>query len=170
MEKDDRKKQKLNPQDEGDAYVYITTDDSSQKKEESQLEEENTQKLNEPLDSERCQNSFMEYQGEEHIIKKLNRPLQPYDDVILLKNIPEANLYKGYLCVIDYIEITAKNPEDSLYHIFFSSQFDPDDKSRQSIGRFKEFKFSSSFEDSYVYGKDILRVETQDLRYRTHFE
>jgi len=173
MEKKVTKRQKLDLSNmESDGTITITTSNPSQKeeKEKGKLEEEKKQNLNEPLSSERCQDYFMNYQGKEHVLKKLNRPFQIDDEVVLLKNIPESNLYKGYLCIIDDVEITSDNPEDSRYHIHFESEFDSDDRSRQSIERFKDFDFSSSYEDTFVSGNEILRLETQDLRYRTSFE
>lgn len=43
---------------------------------------------------------FIELQGEKSINKKLNKMLNTGDEVILLKDFPEENMYKGYLCNI----------------------------------------------------------------------
>lgn len=43
---------------------------------------------------------FIEKQGKSSVSSKLNRILKIGDPVVLLKDLPDLDLYKGYLCTI----------------------------------------------------------------------
>jgi hypothetical protein len=54
---------------------------------------------------------FIENQGKSSVNTKLNRALDVNDQVVLIKDFPSKNLYKGYLCHI--ISVVGEN----LYEI-----------------------------------------------------
>ena len=130
--------------------------------------EKKTSEIN-PLEDDKYHDSYIEYQGTKHVSKKLNRPIQIGDNVILLKNYPDLNLYKGYLCVVVEISGSSKSPDEPLYLISFESDFSENDRSLNSKTLFKDFIFPSTFSEVFVEKKDIVRLETQDLRYQTYF-
>lgn len=59
--------------------------------------------------NESFQNKIINLQGEEHIQRKLNRPFGIGDKVILLKDIPENILYRGYLGTISEVFYDSKD-------------------------------------------------------------
>lgn len=69
------------------------------------------------------------------------------------------------------IEISgsSKSPDEQLYLISFESDFSENDRSLNSKTLFKDFIFPSTFSEVFVKKKDIVRLETQDLRYQTYF-
>ena len=130
--------------------------------------EEEIPKIN-PLGDDKYHDSYIDYQGTEHVSKKLDRPIQVDDNVILLKNCPDFHLYQGSLCVV--VEITGSStiPDEQLYLISFESDFSKNDKSRKSKELFNDFMFPSTTSEVHVKRNDIVRLETQDLRFQTYF-
>ena len=110
---------------------------------------------------------------EESIILKLNRPFARQEYVVLLKDYPDDNLYRGYVCVIIDIYYDWSLLEDNTahdYQVEFISDFDEKDPSI-ILARKPETNCEviSSTITALVSGRDLLRIEMQDLRYRISF-
>ena len=60
-------------------------------------------------------------------------------------------------------------PEDVWYEIEFYSKFLDSDFSQKSKERNPDFEFPTTNYTTFVAGKDIVRLETQDLYYKTLF-
>jgi len=146
------KKLKINSELETDARVNITT---SQEASYDTLVEDGF--------------FFIELQGEKSINKKLNKMLNTGDEFILLKDFPEENMYKGYLCNIISVLNADVSPEKSFYEIQFDSCFEDNDLSRKSQKRHRDFEYPSSVYVTIVSGEDIVRLIKQDLLYKTWF-
>jgi hypothetical protein len=102
----------------------------------------------------------------ESVRLKLNRPYAVEEYVVLLKDFPDEDLYRGYVCLILEISYDYSYPfEDNAahdYQVVFRSYFDEKDP---------EKLLSSKPEIlATISGRDLLRLETQDLRYRTSFQ
>jgi hypothetical protein len=98
----------------------------------------------------------------ETVILKLNRPYAIDEYVVLLKDYPSEDLYRGYVCIIvdilyDYSYPFENNVEHD-YQVVFRSNFDK-----------KDLSFSATEILVTIPGRDLLRIETQDLRYRSSF-
>lgn len=106
---------------------------------------------------------FIESQGESSVDVKLNRALDTNDRVVLIKDYPSANLYKGYCC--DIISVVDKN----LYEIEFFSTFEENDFSLKSQKRHPNFEYPCSSYTMCVSSEDIIRLVNQDLYYQTCF-
>ncbi len=113
--------------------------------------------------------AFIEQQGKESILLKLNRPKQTNDLVILITDLPDEGLYKGYLCEIMMCYGTSMDPKDGQYEIVFRSSFDDTDRSRESKERYPDFEFPMTDNTAIVSDKDVVFFETQDLYYKTSF-
>jgi len=113
---------------------------------------------------------FIELQGENSINRKLNRVFNIGDEVVLLKDIPHEHMYKGYLCTILSVLCEDSSPEESYYEILFNSAFKDNDLRRRSQKRHGDFEYPMSVYVTQVSGKDIVRLITQDLLYKTWFE
>lgn len=87
----------------------------------------------------------------------------------MLKDIPEENLYRGYLCTVSDVYYDFKNEENDSCEIQFYSTFDDDDLSRISQKKNKDFVFPTTGAMTIISKKYLVRVETQDLEYRTFF-
>jgi len=146
------KKLKINPEVESDGRITITT---------SQGAEYDTF----------IENGFflIELQGEESVDRKLNRVFYIGDQVVLLKNMPDEQIYKGSLCTIIAAFGSGESSDETSYEIQFDSNFRDDDLSRRSLKRHSNFEFPSSVYVAVVSGKDIVRLVEQDLRYKTWF-
>jgi len=112
---------------------------------------------------------FIELQGEQSVDRKLNRVFAVGDQVVLLKNMPEEQLYKGSLCTIIAIFGGEESSDEFFYEIEFDSGFKDNDLSRRSQKRYPDFEFPSSFYVTIVSGKDLVRLINQDLHYKTWF-
>lgn len=121
------------------------------------------------LDTEIYKNSFINDQGKGSVKNKLDRKLNVNDSVILLKDYSKDLIYRGYFCTIIGIFGYLENEQEFLYEIEFDSCFEENDKSRLSQEYNPSFEFPCSNYNSIVPGSDLLRVETQDLCYRTNF-
>lgn len=93
---------------------------------------------------------------------KLNRPYATNDSVVLLNDYPDEDLYRGYVCIIldilyDY-SYPFENNAAHDYEVFFKSTFDK-----------KDLLSSEPGITVTIPGRDLLRIETQDLRYRSSF-
>ena len=143
---------KLKKELQSDAKVHISKI--------SQLSEKDSNTLDAEKDMELFH--YIETQGENSIKTKIERPLRIGDSVILTKDLPEFLLYNGYVCTIIALE-------KDYYEIEFESSFKEDDSSRKSEKRNVGFEFPNSCYITFVLGEDIIRVETQDLYYRTYF-
>lgn len=164
------KKQIVTPESyESDAQVtVISTEDFSAKGEEtSDSEKLKDPILNETLNSDIFHDGFIEMQGDDSVRIKLDRPMQVSDYVVLLKDFADFNLYKGYLCQITEVVQYSKDPNQCQYHVIFDSDFADDDPSLKSSR--KDFEFIQTEEHIYLSGKDLIRLEIQDLRFRTYF-
>lgn len=168
------KKQKLD--DEGDARVdiLINGEDSTkaEKLQENPLKRDisNTEKRD-ISNTEIYHDGFIDLQGEDETTLqiKVNRLLYVHDEVVLMKNFPEKFLFKGYLCEVCDILHHSDNPSECQYEIIFDSEFDDNDKSRESQKSNPNFEFPSTGISHIVNGDDIARLHDQDLRYKTFF-
>ena len=91
------------------------------------------------------------------------------DQVALLKDFPDTDLYKGYLCTIIAVLGGGEKDDDIYYEIEFFSSFEDNDYSIKSIKRNLDFEFPSTSYTTFVKGKDFIRVVNQDLYYQTCF-
>ena len=168
------KKQKLD--DEGDARVdiLINREDSTkaEKLQENPLKRDisNTEKRD-ISNTEIYHDGFIDLQGEDETTLqiKLNRRLYVHDEVVLMKNFPEKFMFKGYFCHVSDILHHSNNPSECQYEIIFDSEFDDNDKSRESQKSNPNFEFPSTGLSHVVNGDDIARLHDQDLRYKTYF-
>ena len=91
-----------------------------------------------------------------NVNKKLNRLIQQFDLVVILKDFPNENIYRGYLCEISEVQNRHTNPDDSVYQVIFegtiANSLDLSNPNR-------------SAESAFVCGRDFVRLETEDLRY-----
>jgi len=160
------KKQKLDA--EADATVKVVFNrESSPKVEKSQENPSNTAISNKDI----YHDGFIDLQGEdkESLEIKINRPLYICDKVVLLTNFPDQFLFKGYFCEIAEVLHHSTNPSECQYQIVFESEFDNNDKSRESGRNYPNFEFPSTGISHVVSGDDIARLHDQDLRYKTYF-
>jgi len=91
------------------------------------------------------------------------------DMVVLLKDFPNDSMYSGYLCTIIAVFSKGDLDKEIYYEIEFESEFLDNDLSQKSKERNSDFEFPITHYTTYVSGKDIVRLETQDLYYRTFF-
>ena len=90
----------------------------------------------------------------------------------MLKDLPDQKLYKGYFCVITMIvgyKMDCENNPIFFYDVEFNSHLKKNDPSRQSLKRYPDFDFPTETVPGTVSDEDIIRVEFQDLEYRTYF-
>jgi len=112
---------------------------------------------------------FIEKQGKNSVDSKLNRILKVGDNVVLLKDFPDVDLYKGYLCTIIAVLGGSEKEDEIYYEIEFFSTFKDNDYSQKSLKRNLDFEFPSTSYTTFVKGKDFIRVVNQDLYYQTCF-
>lgn len=117
---------------------------------------------------------FIEKQGKSSVESKLNRILKVGDRVVLLKDFPDVNIYKGSLCTIIAVfggqEDDSYGGDDQIYYeIEFFSTFSDEDYSKKSQKRNIDFEFPSSSYTTFVKGQDFICLVTQDLHYKTCF-
>ena len=91
-----------------------------------------------------------------NVNKKLNRLIQQFDLVVILKDFPNENIYRGYLCEVSEVQNRDTNPDDSVYQVIFEGNF------ANSLDLSKP---NRSAESAFVCGRDFVRLETEDLRY-----
>ncbi len=109
----------------------------------------------------------------ESIMLKLNRPFVVRESVVLLKDYPDDHLYRGNVCVIIDIYYDWSLLEDNTahdYQVELISDFDEKDPSiilAQKPEINCEVKPSTII--ALISGRDLLRIEMQDLRYRISF-
>ncbi len=137
-------------------------------------EKPSTSKENYIKEDKRKQLLFIEAQKE-----KLIRPFAIGNYVFVLKNFPKYNIYKGYLCnileiydgslVYDSIGLKKIYHNINFYMIIFNSEFSDRDLSLISQNSNPNFKFCSTEYTMKILGRDLLRVEDQDLIHRTSF-
>ena len=108
---------------------------------------------------------YINEQGEDSIETKLNRNIKIGEVVLLIRDIPNLHLYKGYRCAISGIE----HGEEGIYDIEFYSTFKDGDPSFKSLEANPDFCFPDSSITYTVSSKDFVRLETQDFIYKTHF-
>lgn len=113
------------------------------------------------------------YRDRESIMLKLNRPFAIQEYVVLLKDYPDDDLYRGYVCVIIDIYYDWSSLEDNTahdYQVEFFSDFDEKDPSI-ILARKPEINCEviPSTIIALISGRDLLRIEMQDLRYRISF-
>ena len=112
-------------------------------------------------------------QGQDSIRKKLNRPFGIGEKVVLLKDFPNNNLYKGYLCTVTEVFYKRKEnkPDEFEYscEVEFYSTFPDDDPSRnlQPLNNNNIFPITS--ETIILSSNDFTRLENQDLEYKIYF-
>ena len=101
-------------------------------------------------------------QDDDSVLLKLNRPYAVDEYVILLKDYPSEDLYRGYVCLIlDILYYYSSPLEDNAahdYEVVFRSNSDK-----------KIFSLSTTEILVTIPGCDLLRIESQDLRYRSSF-
>ena len=112
---------------------------------------------------------FIELQGPDSVQKKLERPININDSVVLIKDFPNDFMFRGYFCRVLTVYNNSSNISENKYHIIFDSEFDDDDPSRKSEALNPNFEFPTTCYDTIVSGDDIVRLETQDLCLRTYF-
>ncbi len=112
---------------------------------------------------------YIESQGEDSIKSKLNRIMAVNDMVVLLKDFPDDLMYTGYLCTIIAVFSKGDLDDEIDYEIEFESDFLDTDLSQKSKERNSNFEFPVTHYTTYVSRKDIVRLETQDLYYKTFF-
>lgn len=114
---------------------------------------------------------FIEKQGKSSVNSKLNRVVTVGDPVVLIKDFPHADLYKGYVCTIIYVFGGKKGVEgaDTSYEIEFYSTFEDNDNSLKSQKRNLSFEFPITSYTTFVKGRDFIRLVNQDLIYTTCF-
>jgi len=118
---------------------------------------------------------FIEKQGKSSVRSKLDRVLKIGDMVVLLKDFPEVDMYKGYLCTI--IGIFGGGVGEGRegantfykYEVEFFSTFEKNDNSRKSQKRNLDFDFPSTSYTTFVKGGDLIRLVNKDLIYTTCF-
>ena len=162
-------KKEISSTSDAQVKTEINRDPLKKLEEKEKLSFEEEKPIKNPLEDDKYHDSFIDYQGAEHVSKKLDRPIQIGDNVILLKNYSGFHLYKGYLCVVVEILGSSTIPDEQLYLIYFESDFSENDRSRKSRGRFNDFIFPSTSSEVHVKKNDIVRLETQDLRFQTYF-
>ena len=86
--------------------------------------------------------------------------------IVLTKDYSKDLVFKGYLCTINSEVGTVSQP---FYEVEFDSCFDANDLFRGSKKDNLGYEFSESNYVVIVSGDDIIRIETQDLFYRTSF-
>lgn len=97
---------------------------------------------------------------------------------MLLKDHPNYNLYRRYVCVIldvyyDWSSLKDQTAHD--YQVEFALDFDEKDPSRVSADKQKN-KANIYYEliltkiVAEIAGPDLFRIETQNLRYRISFK
>lgn len=165
----DSKKPKLNVQGDGTINILSTPGSSLEEKELENLASQ--QDKDQELGSSICHDGFIDIQGEDITVieQKLKRPLYVGDVVILIKDIPQDLVFKGYSCVITEVIKSSTDLSDCQYEVTFNSWFDEDDDSRKSQSLHPEFEFPTTALETIVTGNDIVRLQDQDLRYKTFF-
>lgn len=106
---------------------------------------------------------FIETQGKSSVNTKLNRPFDTNDPVVVIRDFPSENLYKGYLCQI--ISVVGED----LYEIEFFSTFQENDDSLKSQKRHPDFEFPYSSYTTFLSSRYFVRLVNQDLYYQTCF-
>jgi len=151
-----QKKLKTDFESQSDAYVNITST-SSENGIPGALISENLFSI--------------EKQGKSSVSSKLNRVLKVGDPVVLLKDFPDVDLYKGYLCTIIAVFGGGEGGEnaDIFYEVEFFSTFENNDNSLKSQKRNLAFEFPSTSYTTFVKGGDLIRLVNQDLIYTTCF-
>lgn len=93
------------------------------------------------------------------------------DSIVLLKDFPDADLYKGYVCTIIDVFGGKEGVEeaDTSYEIEFYSTFEDTDNSLKSKKRNLAFEFPTTSYTTFVKGRDFIRLVNQDLIYTTCF-
>jgi len=109
---------------------------------------------------------------------KLNRRLAVNDSVVLLKDHPNYNLHRRYVCVILDVYYDWSSWKDQTahdYQVEFALDFDEKDPSRVSAD--KQKNEANIYYDpiltkivAEIAGPDLLRIEIQNLRYRISFK
>lgn len=91
---------------------------------------------------------FIDLQGKESVTQKLNRILGLGESVVLLVDVPEDNMYRGYVCTV--LEVFLKVVDDQIIvthcQIEFYSHFSDDDSSQKSKSKNDSFEFPTSSE------------------------
>ena len=161
----DKKLKRLRSSD-GTIEVSIPTENADEKKEMPFYIPISTELLNDKDERPFHRNGFIHLQGKESIKCKMERGLSVGDCVMLIHDYPDDLLFKGYVCMIIFAVGTRTEP---FYEIEFVSSFDEDDRSRQSKKENPGLKFPQSNYIATVPGEHLVRLETQDLFYRTSF-
>lgn len=141
--------------DLSDAVVNLSFSKEDSKEDLSQKKEEGLM--------EKVADSDFNQQGESSIKKKLERIFSVGDLVVFNSDTPREGFYKGYLCCI--IGVHGKDH----FEIEFFSEFSKNDNSRKSIEKFPSFEFPISNYVTVVNKEEIIRLEKQDLYYKTYF-
>ena len=89
--------------------------------------------------------------------------------MVLTKSIPDEMLFKGYCCEVAKVSYFSENPSECEYQFIFYSSFNKNDRSLESLQQYPDFEFPSSSPETTVSGNDIVRLELQDLQYKTFF-
>lgn len=90
--------------------------------------------------------------------------------VMLTKDYPDQLLFKGYVCMVIFEAGTSSGSDAKFfYEIKFESRFEDNDRSRESGKQDLGLKFPQSNYFAVVSGHDLIRLEMQDLFYRTSF-
>ena len=161
----DKKLKKLRTSD-GTIEVSVLAENADQKKETPLNISTFTELLNDKDERPFHRQGFIHLQGKESIKCKMERGLSVGDCVMLIHDYPDDLLFKGYVCMIIFAVGTLTEP---FYEIEFVSSFDENDRSRQSKKENPGLEFPQSNYISTVSGEHIVRLETQDLFYRTSF-
>ena len=157
MDQNPVKKAKLDRQEDGTVTLFSDTD---------YLQSQ----ANKPTSSKQhFYNGFIQIQGKDPVKIKLERPLLVGDSVVLLKDFPDNMLFKGYVCEVMSVENLSIDPSQSLYQVVFHSDFNKNDPSLNSKGNSSDFRFPTQSTNIFVSGDNIIRLEFQDLQYKTYF-
>lgn len=152
-----------NPKFEADATVNISTSQNIAglvKEEKKEI----VKKVSPLTESEKkaFDGPYIHLQGERSVEIKLNRQLKVGDPVVLLEDFPEELLFQGYCCYIIGIF-------GNTYEILFEASFNDNDPSFKSQQQNSNFEFPDTHYVATVPREAFVRVEFQDLYYKTHF-
>ena len=117
--------------------------------------------------------AYLKLQGQDSIRKKLNRPFGIGEQVVLLKDYPENNVYRGYVCSI--IDVYYKGKDENSNQIPDSCELEffsvfPDEDKPKGLERLeKNCEYPTTCQAIIMSSKDFARVEEQDLQYKTFF-
>ena len=146
-----------------DATVDVTTNENIV----GLVEEEKkaiVQKIEPLTDSEvnAFEGPYIHLQNERSVEIKLHRQFKVGDPVVLVEDFLEELMFRGYCCNIIGIS-------GNTYEIAFEASFSDNSPSPKSQQQNPNFEFPDTHYVATVPRDAFVRVEFQDLYYRTHF-